>query len=208
LASSSPRRQALIGLLGLSWRPAPANVEESEHLLGDPLLGALNVALAKSRAIHVADDDEIVVAADTLVVANGQILGKPLHAQAARAMLGALRDTSHAVVTGVSLRSGADREWGAVVSSRVLMRAYTEAEIETYVARGEPFDKAGGYAVQDAEFQPAERVKGCFLNVVGLPLCAVAAGLEALGQAAELPAPRTAPCGYCTRGSALVEIRA
>ena len=167
------------------------------------------MALAKSRATPVADDDEIVVAADTLVVANAEILGKPLHAQAAREMLGALRDTSHEVVTGVSLRSAADREWGAVVSSRVVMRAYTEAEIETYVARGEPFDKAGGYAVQDAEFRPAERVEGCFLNVVGLPLCAVAAGLEGLGVAlASSQQTRSAPCDYCARGSALVEIRA
>jgi MAF protein len=177
-------------------------------LLGDPLLSALSVALAKSRATQLAEAAEIVVAADTLVVAHAEILGKPPHAQAAREMLGALRDTSHAVVSGVSLRTATHREWGGVVSSHVIMRAYTEAEIETYVARGEPFDKAGGYAVQDAEFQPAARVEGCFLNVVGLPLCAVVAGLEALGQAPESPAPRTAPCEYCARGAALVEIRA
>jgi predicted house-cleaning NTP pyrophosphatase (Maf/HAM1 superfamily) len=82
------------------------------------------------------------------------------------------------------------------------MRAYTPAEVADYIARGEPFDKAGGYAVQDQRFRPVERLNGCYLNVVGLPLCAAAAGLNALGVTVASAGPP--PCTYCARGAALV----
>src|SRR5262249_13935409 len=102
LASASPRRQALIGLLGLEWQAAPANVDEDQHLLGDPLLAALNVALVKARSIDRAD--EVIVAADTVVALDRQSLGKPSDAAAAHDMLRQLRGRPHNVLTGVVLR--------------------------------------------------------------------------------------------------------
>jgi predicted house-cleaning NTP pyrophosphatase (Maf/HAM1 superfamily) len=87
------------------------------------------------------------------------------------------------------------------------MRAYTDAEVEAYIARGEPFDKAGGYAVQDQVFRPVERLEGCYLNVVGLPLCAVSRGLATLGvPVQEPPESFVPPCGYCRAGEQLVRI--
>jgi predicted house-cleaning NTP pyrophosphatase (Maf/HAM1 superfamily) len=124
-------------------------------------------------------------------------------------MLEALRGRVHDVLTGVALRTSSGHAWGGVVATRVLMRAYADADVEAYVARGEPFDKAGGYAVQDTLFRPVERCEGCYLNVVGLPLCAVAAGLEAIGVAVPRGATeqRLPPCGYCARGAPLVSIQ-
>jgi MAF protein len=203
LASASPRRQALIGLLGIAWRAAAADVDEARFLIDDPLVAALNVAVAKARAT-AGDAGEVVVAADTLVVAPDGVLGKPADAAEARSMLGQLRGRSHRVVSGVALTASDGRAWGGVVSTRVVLRTFSDAEVGAYIARGEPFDKAGGYAIQDDLFRPVERVEGCFLNVVGLPVCAVAAGLNALGvpvSAAGMP-----PCDYCRSGAPLVTV--
>jgi MAF protein len=187
-------------LLGLACRVAPQDIEEEAYLVPDPTLSAVSVAIAKARAVQAAPD-EIVVAADTLVVVDGEVLGKPAGGDAARRMLGRLRARAHQVLTGVLLGRG-ELGWAGVVSTRVVTRAYGEDEVERYIARGEPFDKAGGYAVQDQTFRPVERLDGCYLNVVGLPLCAVAAGLNALGV--EAAAAGRPPCGYCERGAPIV----
>jgi MAF protein len=189
-----------VGLLGLEWRIAPAQLDEDAFLIGEPPVAAVNIALAKAVAIE-AEAHEVILAADTLVVIGAEILGKPTDAEAARAMLRRLRGRGHQVLTGVAMRSS-DLAWAAVVSTRVLMRAYTDAEVEAYVARGEPLDKAGGYAVQDEVFRPVERVEGCYLNVVGLPLCAVAAGLATFGQ--DVMKAGRPPCEYCRGGERLV----
>jgi MAF protein len=192
-------------LLGLRWRAAPQDVPEEQHLLDEPLIGALNVALAKARGVSDLAEDEVTLAADTLVVSpEGSMLGKPASGAEARGMLQALRGRAHTVITGVVLRAWDGREWAAAVSTRVLMRPYAEREIERYVERGEPYDKAGGYAVQDAEFSPVHRLEGCYLNVVGLPLCAAARGLETLGARVTRLQPWTPPCGYCTAGAEIV----
>jgi MAF protein len=186
-------------------RVAVADVAETDHLLDDPLVGALNVALAKARATEL-EPDEVVLAADTLVVDGaGCVLGKPATADDARTMLANLRGGRHTVVTGVALRSHDGCEWGAAVAARVVMRAYADAEIEAYIERKQPFDKAGAYAIQDAMFRPVARVEGCYLNVVGLPLCAVARGLETLGVRVP-PGDFRPPCRYCEAGSQLVAI--
>jgi MAF protein len=163
-------------------------------------VAAVNVAVAKAGGVR-AEPNEIVVAADTLVVVGHDVLGKPATPEDARAMLARLCGRAHHVLTGVVLRRE-DLDWAGVVSTRVAMRTYSDVETEAYIARGEPFDKAGGYAVQDASFRPVERLDGCYLNVVGLPLCAVAAGLNTLGVPAE---PGTSPpCTYCERGRPIV----
>jgi MAF protein len=188
----------------LAWRVAPAEIAEVDHLLPEASVAALNVALAKARATPTVAD-EVVVAADTLVVAEGDILGKPADADQAHRMLARLCGRAHQVHSGVALVRDDRLQWCGVVDTRVVMRAYTQQEQQTYVARGEPFDKAGGYAVQDEVFRPVERIEGCYLNVVGLPLCAVAAGLTALGTPVE--AAGALPCGYCARGQPLIALR-
>jgi septum formation protein len=195
----------LIDLLQMPWRAAPADVDEDAHLLAEPAVAAVNVALAKARAAAVAAErDEVVLAADTLVVIENDLLAKPADADQARRMLARLRGRAHHVLTGVALQA-ADCQWAAVVDTRVLMRAYAGEEVEAYITRGEPFDKAGGYAVQDAEFRPVEHLEGCYLNVVGFPLCAVAAGLASLGVPTESAGPP--PCRFCRAGAELVSIR-
>jgi MAF protein len=189
-----------VALLGLTCRVAAADIDEEALLLPEPVAAAVNIATGKARAVEAADG-EIVLAADTLVVIDGEILGKPTDAGAARAMLERLRARGHAVLTGVAVARD-ERVWAGAVSTRVVMRAYADAEVTAYIARGEPFDKAGGYAVQDATFRPVDRLEGCFLNVVGLPLCAVAAGLTALGKDVARGGPP--PCEYCARGRPLV----
>lgn len=209
LASASPRRRDLVTLLRLPWRLAPQNVAEERYLVTDPVVSALNVALAKARAaLPDLRSDELALAADTVVVLDGAALGKPSGRDAARAMLVALRGRTHTVATGVCLLSADEATWGAVVTSRVHMRDYSPEAIDAYVDRGEPFDKAGGYAVQDSAFKPVTGIDGCPLNVVGLPLCSVARGLETQAvQSFEPPAGRlTPPCDYCDAGSRLVRI--
>jgi len=210
LASASPRRRDLVTLLRLPWRAAPQNVDEERYLVTDPVVSALNVALAKARAaLPDLSADEMALAADTVVVLDGALLGKPLDADGARAMLGALGGRTHTVATGVCLLSADEAAWGAVVTSRVHMRDYSPEAIDAYIDRGEPFDKAGGYAVQDSAFKPVTGIDGCSLTVVGLPLCAVARGLETQAfWSFQPPAGRlTPPCGYCHAGSRLVRIR-
>jgi MAF protein len=183
-------------------------VPEEAYLLAEPLVAALNVAVAKARQVAAAGQqpDEVTLAADTLVVADGRILGKPADAHEAAGMLHALAGRAHSVLTGVALSGQDGSAWGGVVSTSVVMRAVTDAEIRAYVGRGEPFDKAGGYAIQDTIFRPVERLEGCYLNVVGLPLCAVAAGLEALGVAVERPRSMQPPCTYCQLGAERVAV--
>jgi predicted house-cleaning NTP pyrophosphatase (Maf/HAM1 superfamily) len=136
------------------------------------------------------------------VVIDDEILAKPADDAEAREMLGRLRGRAHHVLSGVALRC-AELEWAGVVDTRVIMRSYSDAEVRAYITRGEPFDKAGGYAIQDEIFKPVERVEGCYLNVVGLPLCAAAAGLRTLGVG-EIGAAGPPPCEYCERGKPLV----
>jgi septum formation protein len=208
LASASVRRRELTSLLGVPWRVLPQDVDEATHLVGDPLVAVLNVALAKARsAVPSLAEDEVGLAADTIVVADDRVLGKPADPAEARSMLLDLRGRAHVVATSVLLVRADGLEWGVVVTTQVAMRAYSEAEVDAYVEREEPFDKAGGYAIQDSAFRPVSRLDGCYLNVVGLPLCAVARGLETLGVKGVTRYGNMAPpCGFCTAGQAVVQI--
>ena len=125
---------------------------------------------------------EVVLGADTSVVIDGDILGKPIDAAEAMRMLNRLRGRAHEVITGIALIDAATGMCSsAAKASKVHMRDYSDEEIAAYIESGEPFDKAGAYAAQDETFMPAERIEGCYFNVIGLPICDVLTLLERIG---------------------------
>jgi MAF protein len=126
---------------------------------------------------------ELVLAADTVVVLDGAVLGKPADPDEARAMLMSLRDRSHRVLTGLAMVRVGEIAWSSVVETTVWMRAYGDTELDDYVRSGSPLDKAGAYGIQDASFRPVNRIVGCYTNVVGLPLCEVRRALSAIDPA-------------------------
>ncbi|HWP67380.1 MAG TPA: Maf family nucleotide pyrophosphatase [Candidatus Limnocylindria bacterium] len=168
VASASPRRHELLAALGLRFEVAPADIDE-EAAAGTlaPADAALAVATAKAAA--VPRPDALVLAADTLVVLDGELLGKPASPAEARRMLARLRARTHRVFTAVCL-AAPDGTRTAVVESEVRMRAYRDEEIEAYVAAGGGLDKAGAYGIQDEPLRPVEAIGGCWCNVMGLPL--------------------------------------
>src|SRR5688572_10053059 len=157
LASASPRRRQLLAALALPFEVREANVDESVVLtspltVNDPPEAAVELAGLKATAVHHTPE-EVVLAADTIVWFDDHILGKPRDAGEAAAMLRDLRGRQHAVTTAVAIAGVYDLTTD-LVTSRVVMRWYGDGEIERYIARGEPFDKAGAYAIQDSEFDP------------------------------------------------------
>lgn len=174
LASASPRRRELLGRLLPRFEVIPAQVDERlEGTVGpDPVA---DVALRKARAVAAGRSTGIVLGADTIVVIDGRALGKPVDAGQARAMLRQLRGRIHEVITGVAVvAAGSDRTRTVAVVSQVFMRHYTDAQIEAYVAGGEPHDKAGAYAVQGMGGALVGGWVGSYSNIVGLPLEATA----------------------------------
>jgi nucleoside triphosphate pyrophosphatase len=174
LASASPRRRQLLAAIGLAFDVVPADIDEPAIAGGhEPATGAAAVAVAKARTVAERRWSSIVLAADTIVVLDGTVLGKPRNRLAARAMLWSLRSRTHAVFTAVCVSWPAG-EAAATVHSAVHMRPYGSDEIERYVATDAGLDKAGGYGVQDESFQPVASIDGCWCNVMGLPLWTVA----------------------------------
>lgn len=179
LASASPRRRQMLARLGLPYTVCVSPVDEDatqERYQG--AIEGLAQWLAEQKA-HGAltlpeATDALVITADTTVLLEGEVLGKPRNKAHARELLLSLRDRWHAVVTGVSvsrLRNGTPEICSASCTTPVLMRPYSEAEVAAYIATGDPLDKAGAYGIQHPDFQPTARINGCYLNVVGLPLC-------------------------------------
>jgi MAF protein len=170
LASASPRRCELLARFGLAFEVVEPAVEEGS-LRGRPERIARRLATAKARAVSEVRPDATVLAADTVVAHRGVLLGKPRDAAEAEAILKRLRGRAHRVVTAVAVLPPGDRR--PLVDhavTRVTMRRYTDAEIAASIARGDPFDKAGAYAIQDERLAPVERYHGCYCSVVGLPL--------------------------------------
>jgi septum formation protein len=168
LASQSPRRRELLAQLGLELEVRPAHADESV-LDGEPPRDyVLRVAREKARAVP----GDLVLAADTAVVLDGEVLGKPAGADDARRMLRALSGTVHEVLTAVCVRRALPppAELDAVVATRVRFAPLSDREIEWYVATGEPLDKAGAYAIQGSGGAFVLGVDGSVSNVVGLPL--------------------------------------
>jgi septum formation protein len=160
-----------------------ADVDEERVTDPDPALNVVRTAALKARAVvERVTGDAVVIGADTTVALDGQMLNKPAGPAEARQMLRALRGRVHQVHTGVVLiHAGTGRTVTDVATVDVPMRAYSNQEIETYIATGDPLDKAGGYAIQHPEFAPAPRLAGCFAGVMGLSLCHLARSLRAMG---------------------------
>jgi septum formation protein len=177
LASNSPRRRQLLGWAGWPFSLAPVNIDET------PVPGeaadryVLRLAESKARAsaaVNPAEDGQRVLflAADTTVADGDKILGKPVDAEDARQILSGLRGRCHQVYTALAVFDPASgRIETDLCASDVYMRSYTDVEIEAYIASGDPFDKAGAYAIQNQAFHPVENFSNCFANIMGLPLC-------------------------------------
>jgi MAF protein len=171
LASSSPRRSDLLSLLNVPFDVIPSDIVEDSLDGSRPELVARRLAREKAEVARLRNRDPAVLAADTIVVYAGEILGKPAHADEARDMLRRLRGRWHEVVTGVVVL--APGRTGSMVRhcvTSVLLRYLEDEEIEAAIAEGVPFDKAGGYAIQDPNLAPVDSYEGCYCNVMGLPL--------------------------------------
>ena len=154
--------------LGQPFLVRPSGVPEND-VIGSPLQVACILAQRKALSTP-ADSQDLVLGADTVLDVAGEIVGKPSNRQHARQMLAALAGRSHTVITGLALCCQGECAVSAV-ETRVSMRAYSALEIQTYVESGEPLDKAGAYAIQGLGAALVDSVSGCYLNVVGLPLC-------------------------------------
>ncbi len=199
LASTSPRRREFFELLGLPFTVRTADVNETPRPgeTPDVLVARLSATKAAvvSRGIAASGTEQVgelaeglenslVVAADTVVVLDQEILGKPRDADHAAHMLQRLRGRAHNVYSGVTVvEIGSGRAAIQLSTTTVWMRDYGLAELEAYVASGDPLDKAGAYAIQHTDFQPVARIEGCYSGVMGLPLGALADGLAHFGVA-------------------------
>ena len=174
LASNSPRRRQLLALTGRSFALQPASIDEQPLPAERPGDYVLRLAEEKARAA-AGSPQGLFLGADTTVASplGDEILGKPANAREARDMLRSLRGREHTVYTAIALYSqrGDARIERELCATRVPMRAYSDAEIDAYVASGDPLDKAGAYAIQHAGFHPVESLRGCYASVMGLPLC-------------------------------------
>ena len=181
LGSASPRRRELLGLIASRFEVIPGDVEERLDP-GDLEAAVTALALRKAWAVARSRAQDVVLGADTLVVLDGVALGKPADADDARSMLRRLRGRTHEVITAVALVDPASgRVATRTVVSRVSMAAFSDADVEAYVATGEPLDKAGAYAVQGLGGRLVNGVAGSYTNVVGLPLPATRELLAELG---------------------------
>lgn len=200
LASTSPRRRELLSRLGLPFTViAPTVEEEAPSQAGRPERLARRLAAAKARAVAAAYPQAIVLAADTAVARRGEILGKPQDATEAAEMLRRLRGRAHRVATAVAVVPPGRRPLMGHAVTRVVMRRYSDEEIAASIARGDPFDKAGAYGIQDGHLRPVARYEGCYCNVVGLPLWLALRLLARAGLEVSHPSAAGLPpeCGAC-----------
>ena len=179
LASKSPRRQELLKLLGVEFTIHTADIDETMDPALPPEDEVARVGAEKAKAIAaVSGAEDIIIAADTIVVIDGQILGKPKDEADAARMLRLLSGRRHEVMTGLTVLKGAQLQ-SCVVRTGIEFRTLSEREIAAYVATGEPMDKAGAYGIQGGAARFVDRIEGSPTNVIGLPM---ALACEMLGD--------------------------
>lgn len=187
LASNSPRRRELLSLALDHFVVKPPAVEEKRAPGESPEAFVLRTAAEKASQVAVdlpelPDQEWLIVAADTVVVDDDDILGKPADAAEAEAILKRLQGRTHQALTGLVVHLPDREHWEeSLVRTDVNLRTFTNQEIQDYITSGDPMDKAGAYAIQNQEFEPVPDFQGCFANVMGLPLCELAGMLDDLG---------------------------
>jgi len=169
LASASPRRRELLTLIGIAHEVRPANIDETMRPREAPRRYAERLAREKASAVAARDPDLITIGADTVVVINRKVLGKPADADDAARMLRMLSGREHTVITAVAVSRGRKLR-SAIEEVRVKFRALRDDEIDAYIAMGEPMDKAGAYGIQGYGATIVERIEGDYFAVMGLPL--------------------------------------
>lgn len=186
LASASPRRRDLLEQIGLTFEIETADIDETPRLAEDPTRYTMRLAEHKAAAVMAKLGKQrdparlVVLGADTTVVCDGQILGKPTDEADAARMLRLLSGKTHQVITGVALVTGIAAPAVEAEVTEVVVNPLTERQIADYVATGEPMGKAGSYGIQGRAARFIPRIEGCYFNVVGLPLARVSAMLDRL----------------------------
>lgn len=187
LASASPRRERLLEQLGLPFRSVPSHIEE-DQVKGDPSHIACRLAEMKAKAVYSGPQSGWILGADTMVVLDNTILGKPQDQDEARSMLLLLSGKEHEVMTGFCLVDPSGKlAHSESVTTFVKMKILSEEEIHSYIATGEPFGKAGSYAIQGVGSFMIESIRGSYTNVVGLPVCAFINALLATAALKNFP---------------------
>ncbi len=190
LASTSPRRNELLLLLGIPFEKRPSNADETHPDDVDAVEYVRQMARDKGQAVLLTDN-EWILSADTIVALDGQVVGKPTDDANAYEILRALRARGHKVYTALCLRTqngGGTLE--SLCATDVFMRDYSEEELAVYIDSNDYKDKAGGYAIQHKQFHPCTGVEGCYANVMGLPLCHLAMLLESAGCTLDTDVPQ------------------
>ncbi|PYO08712.1 MAG: septum formation protein Maf [Gemmatimonadetes bacterium] len=180
LASSSPRRRQLLNLIGIAHEVRPANIDESPRPREAPRRHAERLAREKASAVSTRDPGLITIGADTVVVINRTVLGKPADGDEAARMLGLLSGREHLVITAVAVSRG-EKLRSAIEEVRVKFRRLRDDEIQAYIATGEPMDKAGAYGIQGFGATIVERIEGDYFAVMGLPLVRLVGLLRDVG---------------------------
>lgn len=178
LASASPRRKELLGLFGIPFSIRAADIDETMNPANPPCEEVARVSFRKAQAVRQSPE-ETVIAADTIVVCEGKILGKPKTPEEAAGMLELLSGRDHQVMTGVTVLCG-DRQETFTEITDLRFRSLEPWEIARYVASGEPMDKAGAYGIQGGAALFCERMTGDYYNVMGLPVCRLWQALQRL----------------------------
>ena len=178
LASGSPRRRELMGLYGVPFTVRAADIDETMDPVKAPFDEVAQVSRRKAEAVARCPED-LVIAADTIVVCGGKVLGKPHSREEAAAMLRMLSGNTHQVMTGCTVLRGSRAETFTQVTE-LHFRPLSEAEIASYIATGEPMDKAGAYGIQGGAALFCEGMTGDYYNVMGLPVCRLQQSLRRL----------------------------
>jgi septum formation protein len=179
LASGSPRRKELLEKIGLTFIVDPSNSDENPLLSFKPEGMAKAISLAKALKVASKYSDAIVIAADTIGIFRGKLVGKPANAEDAKMMLSKLSGKSHRVITGYTILDTSSKQVTThSVETRVFIKKLTPEEIANYVNSGEPLDKAGAYGIQGLGSIIVEKIFGDYYNVMGLPVCALGESLK------------------------------
>ena len=192
LASASPRRRDLLNLIGIAHEVQPANIDETMRPREAPRRYAERLAREKASAIATRDPDLITIGADTVVVINRKVLGKPADADDAARMLRRLSGREHTVITAVAVSRGRKLR-SAIEEVRVKFRRLRDDEIAAYIAMGEPMDKAGAYGIQGYGATIVERIEGDYFAVMGLPLVRLVGLMRDVGVRYEFGNLATSP---------------